>query len=130
MIASGIINPAISSLLCRVRHTDLLVISDWGFPFMPDVETVDISLVAGGMPRVVDVLRAIRANFNCGKGVMAAEFRETSSVDTIRCYEEALEGVSIAWEPHASLKLRAKRAVGIIRTGDTTRFGNILLEST
>jgi len=102
MIASGIINPAISSLLCRVRHTDLLVISDWGFPFMPDVETVDISLVAGGMPRVVDVLRAIRANFNCGKGVMAAEFRETSSVDTIRCYEEALEGVSIAWEPHSS----------------------------
>jgi D-ribose pyranase len=96
---------------------------------MAEVETIDISLVAG-MPRVVDVLRAIRVNFNCGEGVMAAEFREASSVETIRCYEEVLEGISIAWEPHALLKLRAKEAVGIIRTGDTTRFGNILLVST
>lgn len=129
MVVSGIINPAINSLLCRVRHTDTLIISDWSVPFMPDVETIDISVIAG-MPRVLDVLRAIRVNFNCGKGAMAAEFRETASVEAIRCYEEALEGVSIAWEPHASLKLRAKGSVGIIRTGDTTRFGNILLEST
>jgi D-ribose pyranase len=129
MLVRGIVNPAINSLLSRVRHTDSLIISDWGFPYMADVETIDISLVAG-MPRIVEVLRAIRMNFNCGKGVMAAEFRETSSIETIHCYEEALEGVSIVWEPHASLKLRAKGAVGIIRTGDTTRFGNVLLEST
>lgn len=129
MLKNGIINPAINSLLCRVRHTDSLIISDWSFPDMADVETIDISLVAG-MPRVLDVLHAIRLNFNCGRGGMALEFRETSPETTIRCYEEALKGVSIAWEPHASLKLRAKGAVGIIRTGDTTRFGNILLEST
>lgn len=129
MLVAGIINPAINSLLSRVRHTDTLIVSDWGFPNMPGVETIDISLVAG-IPRVVDVLRAIRVNFNCGKGVMAAEFRETNSAETLCFYEEALEGVSIVWEPHASLKARAKTAVGIIRTGDKTRFGNILLEST
>ncbi len=129
MLINGIINPAINSLLSRVRHTDLLIVSDWGFPSMAGVETIDISLVAG-TPRVLDVLRAIRVNFNCAKGVMAAEFRETSSAETLHCYENALEGISIAWEPHTSLKSRAKAAVGIIRTGDTTRFGNILLEST
>jgi len=129
MLVTGTINPEINALLSRVRHTDTLIVSDWGFPHMAGVETIDISLVAG-IPRVVDVLRAIRVNFNCGKGVMASEFREASSAETLRCYEEALEGVSIAWEPHALLKSRAKGAVGIIRTGDTTRFGNILLEST
>jgi D-ribose pyranase len=128
MLVNGIINPGINSLLSRVRHTDTLIISDWGFPHMPGVETIDLSLVAG-TPRVVDVLRAIRVNFNC-KGVMASEFQQVSKAETLRCYEEALEGVSIAWEPHALLKSRAKGAVGIIRTGDTTRFGNILLEST
>ncbi len=128
MFVTGIINPAINSLLSRVRHTDTLIVSDWGFPYMAGVETIDISLEAG-IPRVVDVLRAIRVNFNC-KGMMATEFREANSAERIRCYEEALEGVSVAWEPHASLKLRAKGVVGIIRTGDTTRFGNILLEST
>jgi D-ribose pyranase len=129
MVVNGIINPAINSLLCRVRHTDMLIVSDWGFPNMAGVETIDISLVAG-IPRVVDVLRAIRTNFNCSKGIMAAEFREASTAETLRCYEEVLEGVSITWEPHASLKSRAKGVIGIIRTGDTTRFGNILLEST
>jgi D-ribose pyranase len=129
MLVSGIINPAINSLLSRVRHTDMLIVSDWGFPNMAGVETIDISLVAG-VPRVVEVLRAIRSNFNCSKAVMAVEFRETSTAETLRCYEDVLEGVSIAWEPHASLKSRAMGVVGIIRTGDTTRFGNILLEST
>ena len=129
MFVNGIINPAINSLLSRVRHTNTLIITDWGFPYMAGVETIDISLVAG-TPRVVDVLRAIRTNFNCGKGVMAEEFRQVSSAETLRSYEELLEGVSIVWEPQASLKARAREVVGVIRTGDTTRFGNIILEST
>jgi len=129
MLVNGIINPAINSLLSRVRHTNTLIITDWGFPYMAGVETIDISLVAG-VPRVVDVLRAIRTNFNCGKGVMAAEFRQVNSAETLRSYEELLEGVSIVWEPQASLKARAREVVGVIRTGDTTRFGNIILEST
>jgi D-ribose pyranase len=129
VLVAGIINPAINSLLSRVHHTDTLIISDRGFPYTAGVETIDISLVAG-IPRVIDVLRAIRMNFNCSKGVMASEFREVSSAETLGSYEELLNGVSIAWEPHASLKARAGGVVGIIRTGDTTRFGNILLEST
>ena len=129
MFVNGIINPAINSLLSRVRHTNTLIISDWSFPYMAGVETIDISLVAG-TPRVVDVLRAIRTNFNCGKGVMAEEFRQVSSAETLRSYEELLEGVAIVWEPNASLKARAREVVGVIRTGDTTRFGNIILEST
>jgi D-ribose pyranase len=129
MLVNGIINPAINSLLSRVHHTDTLIVTDRGFPYIAGVETIDISLVAG-IPRVVDVLRAIRMNFNCGKGVMATEFREVSSTETLRSYEDLLKGVSIVWEPHASLKSRAGGVIGIIRTGDTTRFGNILLEST
>ena len=61
---------------------------------------------------------------------MATEFREVSSAETLRAYEDLLEGISVTWEPHAAFKTRAPGAVGIIRTGDTTRFGNIVLEST
>lgn len=52
--------------------------------------------------------RAIRVNFNYSEGVMAAEFRETSSLETIRCDEQVSKGLLIAWEPHALLKLCAK----------------------
>ena len=45
MLKQGILNPDNLSLLARVRHTNTLVISDSGFPYWPELETVDISLV-------------------------------------------------------------------------------------
>jgi D-ribose pyranase len=128
MLVNGILNPAINSLLSRVRHTNTLIIADRGFPYFPGVETVDISLVSG-IPSVVEVLRAIRLNCSYGKCAMAAEFREVNSPETVTMYEEALSGVSITWEPHSLLKARVLGVIGIIRTGDTTRFGNVVLES-
>ena len=73
MLKTGILNPHILSLLARVRHTNTLVISDRGFPFWPQIETVDISL-CDNIPGVLDVLRAVRPNFMVGKAWMAQEF--------------------------------------------------------
>ncbi|HXN49764.1 MAG TPA: RbsD/FucU domain-containing protein, partial [Bryobacteraceae bacterium] len=69
MLEAGILNPAINSLLSRVRHTNTLVIADRGFPFWPQIETVDISLI-NDIPHVLDVLAAIRANFVLGRAFM------------------------------------------------------------
>lgn len=125
---NGIINPAINSLLSRVRHTNALIVSDGGFPTFPGVETIDISLIAG-MPRVIDVVRAVLTNFSCTRAVMASEFRSVSAPEIMRSYNDVLAGITVDWEPHTALKARAPGVVGIIRTGDTTRFGNVLLES-
>ena len=73
MLKTGILNPAINSLISRVRHTNTLVIADRGFPYWPRLETVDIALV-DDVPRVLDVLRAIGANFVIGRVFMAEEF--------------------------------------------------------
>ena len=54
MIRTGILNPAINSLVSRVRHTNTLVLADRGFPFWPAIETIDISL-SDNIPRVLDV---------------------------------------------------------------------------
>jgi len=80
MLKSGILNPAINSLLSRVRHTNTLVIADRGFPFWPEIETVDISLV-DDIPCVLDVLRAIRRNFVIGAAIMAEEFRSANGLE-------------------------------------------------
>jgi len=37
--------------------------------------------------------------------------------------------VTIAFEPHLEFKKRVPHAVGLIRTADTTQYGNIILES-
>ena len=81
MLKSGILNPQLNSLLSRVRHTNTLVIADRGFPFWPEIETVDLSLV-DGIPTVLEVLQAIRANFVIGKAWMAEEFLRHNSEET------------------------------------------------
>ena len=128
MLLTGILNPNINSLLSRVRHTNTLVIADRGFPFWPQIETIDITLV-DDLPRVVDVLKAIRENFNVGNAFMAAEFRTVNSPEINREFKRALRGTSLTFEPHIELKKRVPHAIGLIRTGDTIPYANMILES-
>jgi len=128
MLKAGILNPNINSLLSRVRHTNTLVIADRGFPFWPQIETVDISLV-DDIPRVLDVLRSIRANFVVGRVFMAEEFRAANQPRVLAEFEQALEDVPVIFEPHTKLKKRVPLAIGLIRTGDTIQYANMILES-
>lgn len=128
LLISGILNPAINALLSRVRHTNTLVIADRGFPSWPNLEIIDISLV-DDMPRVIDVLRAILVNFHAGKAYMAEEFASSNSPQKIRALTETLHGLPVVREPHIEFKKRVPMATGLIRTGDTTQYANIILES-
>jgi len=128
MLKSGVLNPAINSLLSRVRHTNTLVIADRGFPYWPEIETIDISLI-DDVPRVLEVLSAIRSNFIAGRAFMAEEFQLNNSPEVVLAFQRGLDGVPVLFEPHIDLKKRVPRAVGLIRTGDTTQYANIILES-
>lgn len=128
MLKTGILNPHILSLLARVRHTNTLVIADRGFPFWPQIETVDISLV-DDVPRVLDVLKALRGNFVVGHAWMAEEFKAANPARTRNRFMAALEGIPLTFEPHIEFRKRVPSAIGLIRTGDTTQYSNLILES-
>jgi D-ribose pyranase len=128
MLKTGILNPRLLDLLARVRHTNTLVIADRGFPFWPQIETVDISLV-DDVPTVLQVLAAVRGSCVIGKAWMAKEFLRANSKRTQAQFVAALKGASVKFEPHVELKKRVPNAIGLIRTGDTTQYGNIILES-
>ena len=128
MIRQGILNPHILSLLARVRHTNTLVIADRGFPSWPLIETVDVSLV-DDVPTVRQVLAALRENFVIGAAWMAEEFRSENGQPVRDEYAALLRPVQVEFEPHDQFKRRVPQAIGLIRTGDTTQYGNIILES-
>jgi len=128
MLKTGILNPAVLSLIARVRHTNTLVIADRGFPFWPQIETVDISLV-DDIPTVRQVLAAIRENFVIGAAFMAEEFLRENGSEIQQEYARLVAPVEIEFEPHVEFKRRVPLAVGLIRTADTTQYGNIVIES-
>ena len=128
MLKSGILNPRINALLSRVRHTNLLVLADRGFPFWPTIETVDIALV-DDVPTVLQVLAAIRANFSIGKATMATEFVQNNTAEKRAAFAAALDGIPLEHVPHIEFKKRIPDSIGLIRTGDTTQYANLILES-
>jgi D-ribose pyranase len=72
------------------------------------------------------VFRAVRANFEIGKIVMAEEFRQVNDLDTVRSFEQRCGDIPVIFEPHQQLKPRVPLAMGLIRTGKTVRYVNII----
>lgn len=128
MIRTGILNPEILSLLARVRHTNTLVIADRGFPYWPLIETVDISLV-DDVPTVLQVFDALKSNFVIGQIFMAKEFLHENPPGIQQAFESSIGAVPLSYEPHLELKLRVPGSIGLIRTGDTVQYANMLLVS-
>jgi len=83
---------------------------------------------SGGLS-LEQVLAAIKENFVFGAAFMAEEFLGQNVKDVQGQYAKLLAPVEIAFEPHVEFKTRVPQAVGLIRTGDTTQYGNIILES-
>jgi D-ribose pyranase len=131
MIQSGILNPELLELLARIRHTNTLVIADWAFPYWPEVQTVDISLTKG-IPSVLQVLDALKPNFKIGKIWQAAEFLTTNGPAVVGAFDasfSAIPGVAVERLAHLDFKALVPQAIGLIRTGDPTAYGNIIIES-
>ncbi len=135
MIQQGILNPDILHLLARIRHTNTLVISDWAFPYWDEIETVDITLCRG-IPTITDLLNLLHDNFKVGKIWQAEEFLTNNPSEDIGKYETSFNGfkglypsVEFARLPHNDFKKLVPNAIGLIRTGDPTAYGNVILES-
>ena len=128
MLQTGIFNPHLLDLLARVRHTNTLVIADWAFPYWPEIETVDISLTRG-IPTVLDVLDLLTPVFKIGRIWQANEFVTSNTVEVVDRFSNSFGKIPLTREAHVDFKKRVPLAIGLIRTGDPTAYGNIILES-
>ncbi|MEJ6580592.1 MAG: RbsD/FucU domain-containing protein [Akkermansiaceae bacterium] len=135
MIQEGILNPAVNELLARIRHTNTLVIADWAFPYWNEIEVIDLSLTKG-IPLITDLLGVLSQNFKVGQIWQAEEFLATNPADVIENYQSKFDGfknlypeVEVTRLPHSDFKKMVPNAIGLIRTGDPTAYGNLILES-
>jgi D-ribose pyranase len=128
MLIKGILNPQINSLIARVRHTNKLVIADRGFPFWPMIETVDISLV-DNIPTVLQVFQAIRPNFEIGEILMAEEFIKANPPEIRKTFSNATDHIPVRYLGHNEFKKFIPGVIGLIRTGDTIQYSNMILVS-
>jgi D-ribose pyranase len=75
------------------------------------------------------VVRALRPNFVIARAWMAEEFDRVNDAATRQAFAEALDGFQVIREAHVDFKRRVPAATGLIRTGDSVQYANIILES-
>lgn len=123
MKRSGILNPAICSLLAELGHQDELLIVDAAYPLPPDSHVIDLTLVQG-IPRLLDVLRAVTDELVIEGVAVATEIEEYSP----RFFQEVKKivgDVDIDEVPHHEFKEQSLGVKGIIRTAEFTPFSSV-----
>ena len=127
MKRGGILHPALAHLLASTGHTDYFTICDRGFPVPVGPERIDLALV-DDLPTVLDVLRAVHAEWAIDRVLIAHEMVEVSPrrVEEVRALlgEVPLETVS-----HLELKRLGTTGRATVRTGDTTPYANVIVVS-
>lgn len=121
MKAVALIHPGVLGMLASAGHTDELLICDAGYPVPVGVPTVELAYRPGQAP-FLDVLSAVIATIHVERAVIAAEVADDlgSAIDN-------LLGSPADRVPHQALKERARTCRGVIRTGEYTRYANVIL---
>jgi D-ribose pyranase len=92
------------------------------------IETVDITLI-DGIPTVLQVFQAIRSNFEISEIFMAQEFVKANTSEVVQAFTRATDHIPLRYEQHIELKKRVPGAIGLIRTGDTIQYANMVIVS-
>jgi D-ribose pyranase len=124
----GMINGEIDSALNRQGHMDLMMVVDAGFPCPDHVEIIDIA-VSEGVPAILDVLAELKKYHSVEKIVMAQDTQDHNPTYFDKVSKSFGDGVELEVIPHTELKKRSHDVKTIIRTGDFTAWGNVMLVS-
>lgn len=129
MKKQGILNSDISRVLSYMGHTDCIAVGDCGLPIPDEVERIDLALEFG-VPSFMDVLRVVTKDMKVEKIVLAEEIREQNPKVLGEIKElftgQELETVFVS---HTEFKKQTRECKAVIRTGETTPYANIILQS-
>lgn len=129
----GILNSDIARVLSCMGHTDRLCIGDCGLPIPDGTERIDLAL-RFGQPSFMETLQEVAGDMKIEKLILAEEIKEKNPrqlkavTDFFKQSETGFEP-EIEYVSHAKLKELTKGCKAVIRTGETTPFSNIILQS-
>jgi D-ribose pyranase len=121
----GVLNHRIVDVIAQMGHTDRLVLADAGLPVPLGVERIDVA-IAPGLPKMLDVARAIASELKVEQLIVATELSEKNA-EFLSNLRELFPGVPIAEVPHEEFKAMTKEARAVVRTGECTPYANVIL---
>ena len=124
----GLINRNLAKVVAEQGHQDLLMVVDAGFAIPSGVETIDLSLCENS-PRVADVLAELRKFHSVEKMIFAKQTKEINPTLFDKLSRMWDNNIEIEIVDHSELKQISRTVKAIVRSGDFTAFGNVILVS-
>lgn len=133
MKKNGILNSDIARVLSYMGHTDLLCIGDCGLPIPEETERIDLAL-RFGQPPFMEVLKEVAKDMKIEKIILAEEIKEKNPEklqEVLKFFDDYETGFKMEVEfiRHTELKKITRKCRAVIRTGETTPYANIILQS-
>jgi D-ribose pyranase len=126
MKKTALLNGALSEVVARMGHGDLLVLADAGLPVPPGVPVIDLAVTAG-VPPLLPVLAAVLSELQVESFCVAAELRAGNPALHARIAALMPPQAAGSTCPHAEFKARSARARAVVRTGEFTAYANVML---
>ena len=129
MKRNGILNSDISRVLSYMGHTDWLCVGDCGLPIPDEVERIDLALKFG-VPTFMETLKVVAEDMKIEKIILAEEIKEQNP-KVLGEIEELFKdsNIEVEYVSHVELKEKTKNCKAEIRTGETTPYANVILQS-
>lgn len=127
----GILNSDISRVLSYMGHTDTLAVGDCGLPIPEETERIDLALKMG-VPSFMEVLTELIKEMKVEKVVLAEEIKEQNPAvhkEILALLDTMDNTCDVEYVTHQELKQQTKTCRAVIRTGETTPYANIILQS-
>ena len=129
MKKQGVLNSDISRVLSYMGHTDWICIGDCGLPIPDEVERIDLALEFG-VPSFIKTLEVVAEDMKIEKIILATEIKEQNK----KVLEEIQnifknQNIEVEYVSHVELKEKTRSCKAVIRTGETTPYANVILQS-
>jgi len=124
----GLLNRELARFVSQQGHHDLMMVVDAGFAIPNGLDVVDLSLTVN-VPTVPEVLAVLKDYYSVEKLILARETRDVSPSLYKIMINSFDENLNIELIDHLALKEKSKQVKLVIRTGDFTAYGNIILVS-
>jgi len=124
----GILNRGLSRIISEQGHGDLLMVVDAGFAIPKGLDVVDLSL-SKNVPTILEVLAVLKGHHSVEKLIMAHETKNISPTIFQNISKAFGADMEVELLEHTKLKVKSKEVKAVIRTGDFTAYGNVILVS-
>ncbi|MBQ8513947.1 MAG: D-ribose pyranase [Ruminococcus sp.] len=129
MKKAGMLNSDISRVLSYMGHTDRIAVGDCGLPIPDETERIDLAL-AFGIPTFMQTLEIVAQDMKIEKIILAEEIK-VQNPEVLQQIEALFDGqdIEVEYVSHTELKAKTRDCKAVIRTGETTPYANIILQS-